>query len=65
MVGNDALNYINAMMDDGSYWGQSTAPPYDWGIIYGDYSYNYAPLDWILEATYNVYSKGWVRPAGM
>ena len=65
MVGNDALNYINAMMDDGSYWGQSTAPPYDWGIIYGDYPYNYAPLDWILEATYNVYSKGWVRPAGM
>lgn len=65
MVGNNALNYINAMMDDGFYWGQSTTPSYDWGIITGDYSYNYAPLDWILEATYKVYSKGWVRPAGM
>lgn len=65
MVGNNALNYINIMMDGGSYWGQSTDPPYDWGIISGDYSYNYAPLDWVLEATYNVYSKGWVRPAGM
>lgn len=40
-------------------------PPYDWGIISGDYSYNYAPLDWVLEATYKVYSKGWVRPSGM
>lgn len=65
MVGNNALSYIDAMMDDGSYWGQSTILPYDWGIISGDYSYGYAPLDWILEATYNVYSKGWVRPAGM
>lgn len=65
MVGNNALNYINIMMDGGSYWGQSTDPPYDWGIISGDYSYNYAPLDWVLEATYKVYSKGWVRPAGM
>lgn len=65
MVGNNALNYINIMMDGGSYWGQSTEPPYDWGIISGDYSYNYAPLDWVLEATYKVYSKGWVRPSGM
>lgn len=65
MVGNNALNYIDAMMDDGSYWGQSTILPYDWGIISGDYFYGYAPLDWILEATYKVYSKGWIRPAGM
>lgn len=65
MVGNNALSYVNAMMDDGSYWGQSTQPPYEWGIITGDYSYDYAPLDWILEAMYKVYSKGWVRPAGM
>lgn len=56
---------ISNMMDDGSYWGQNPYPPYDWGIIAGDYSYIYKPLDWILGAMYNVYSKGWVRPAGM
>lgn len=65
MVGNDALGYIDYMMDDGAYSGQSVEPPYEWGTIEGKYSYHYAPLDWILEATYRVYSKGWVRPAGM
>lgn len=65
MLTNVALGYINAVMDDGLYWGQSIHPPYEWGVMSGDYSYGYAPLDWILEAVYNVYSKGWVRPSGM
>ena len=56
---------INAMMDDGAYWGQSIYPPYDWGFISGEYSYTYKPLDWLLRQMYNVYSKGWVRPSGM
>ena len=51
---------INAMMDDGAYWGQSIYPPYDWGFISGEYSYTYKPLDWLLRQMYNVYSKGWV-----
>ena len=57
--------YISDMMDDGSYWGQSTQPPYEWGIISGSFSYGYASMDWMLGATYKVYAKGWVRPAGM
>lgn len=66
MVTNDALGrYINCMMDDGAQWGQSTFPPYEWGIISGAYGYNYSPLEWLLEAMYKVYSKGWVRPTGM
>lgn len=65
MVTNIALGeYMNAMMDDGLKWGQSPSSS-EWGIIPGESSYNYAPLDWILEATYKVYSKGWVRPSGM
>lgn len=56
---------ISSMMDDGYYWGQSTYPPYDWGFMTGDHSYTYKPLDWLLGQTYNVYSKGWVRPEGM
>lgn len=56
---------ISNMMDDGYYWGQSTYPPYDWGFMSGDHSYTYKPLDWLLGKTYNVYSKGWVRPEGM
>ena len=24
---------INAMMDDGAYWGQSIYPPYDWDLF--------------------------------
>lgn len=66
MVNGTAIGAgINAMMDDGAYWGQSTWPPYDWGIIPGKYFYDYKPLDWILGHMYNVYSKGWVRPAGL
>lgn len=57
--------YISCMMDDGSYLEQSAQPPYEWGIMSGDYSYGYSPLDWVLEATYKVYSKGWIRPSGM
>ena len=56
---------ISNMMDDGYYWGQSIYPPYDWGVMSRDYSYTYKPLDWLLGKTYNVYSKGWVRPSGM
>lgn len=56
---------ICSMMDDGYYWGQSSYPPYDWGLLTGDNSYAYKPLDWLLGQTYNVYSKGWVRPEGM
>ena len=65
MVKSAIGEYISYTMDDSSFWGQSTQPPYEWGIISSDYSYGYSPLDWILEATYKVYSKGWVRPAGM
>lgn len=66
MVNNIAIgDGISNMMDDGYYWGQSTYPPYDWGFMSRDYSYTYKPLDWLLGKTYNVYSKGWVRPAGM
>lgn len=57
--------YIAAMMDDGSYWGQFTYPPYEWGIMSKDYSYTCRELDWLMGKTYNVYSKGWVRPAGL
>lgn len=56
---------ICCMMDDGYYWGQSTYPPYEWGFMSGAHSYTYKPLDWLLGKTYNVYSKGWVRPEGM
>ncbi|WP_373156879.1 BT_3987 domain-containing protein [Bacteroides cellulosilyticus] len=64
MVTNFALGYINAMMDDGDYWGKLPSSS-EWGIISGDYSYHYSPLDWVLEAMYNVYSKGWVHPTRM
>lgn len=59
------VNYISFMMDDGAYWGQSTEPPYEWGIMYSEYFYSFRSLDWLYNALYKVYSKGWVRPAGM
>lgn len=66
MVNNIAIgDGISNMMDDGYYWGQSTYPPYDWGFMSRDHSYTYKPLDWLLGKTYNVYSKGWVRPEGI
>lgn len=66
MVNDIAIgNGISSMMDDSYYWGQSSYPPYDWGFITGDYSYIYKPLDWIMGQMYKVYSKGWVRPAGL
>lgn len=61
----DALSrYIRAMMDDGNYWGQSIYPPYEWGIMTGDFSYAYSALDYLLDSGYGMYSKGWVRPEG-
>lgn len=65
MVNNAIGSSIAAMMNDGSYWGQSIYPPYDWGIMYKDYSYACKYLDFLMDQTYNVYSKGWVRPTGI
>lgn len=65
MVKYATAEYISFMMNDGTYWGQSTEPPYDWGMKQGDYYYNFRSLDWVYEALYKVYSKGWVRPVGM
>lgn len=65
MVKYATANYISYMMDDGPYWGQSTEPPYDWGLIQGDYNYTFRSLDWVYDALYKVYSKGWIRPVGM
>lgn len=65
MVKYATAEYISFMMNDGAYWGQSTEPPYDWGMKQGDYYYKFRSLDWVYEALYKVYSKGWVRPVGM
>lgn len=65
MVKYATADYISFMMNDGVYWGQSTVPPYEWGMMQGDYSYNFRSLDWVYDALYKVYSKGWVRPSGM
>lgn len=65
MVGMAMDSYISGMMDDGYYWGQDTYPPYDWGFMSKDYSYTKKQLDWLMDQMYKVYSKGWVRPAGL
>mgnify|MGYP006910463454 CR=1 FL=1 len=54
---------INAMMDDGAYWGQSIYPPYDWGFISGEYSYTYKPLDcFCARCIMCIQKDGYVRP---
>lgn len=63
-VKNALTQYIGAMMDDGAYWGQSIYPPYEWGVMFSDYSYGYSALDYLLNSGYGMYSKGWVRPEG-
>ena len=65
MVGSAIGWSIGAMMDDGNYWGQSPNPPYDSGIMAKDYFYTCKWLDWLMNNMYKVYSKGWVRPAGL
>lgn len=65
MVKYATASYISYMMDDGYYWGQSTASPNEWGLVEGDYYYNFRSLDWLYDALYKIYSKGWVRPKGM